>query len=152
MKIGVTATASMLAVNAAPLFGRDLGVTMTTSSARACRANCIDQNQYFCANEDFSEGVCCDTSDETCRQTGGMCSFDLASSGYEQSQYFICPFDTEICGLDRLIQVSDDQSAITVTNLGYANSSDFIFGQVCAYELLWPESSKDGDLLVVTAL
>ena len=88
-KIGETATASLLAaliawrpsyaasfanknqnaIAAADGSGhlRSLRVTMTTTSARACRSNCIDQNQFFCVSEDFEDGVCCDSSDETCR-------------------------------------------------------------------------------------
>ena len=32
---------------------RELKVTLTTSSGRACRANCLNKGQYFCASEDF---------------------------------------------------------------------------------------------------
>ena len=46
---------------------RHLKITQSSSSARACRSNCLDQGQFFCASQDFSAGVCCDTADETCR-------------------------------------------------------------------------------------
>ena len=115
---------------------RSMKVTMSTTSARACRANCIDQDQYFCVNEDFSEGVCCDNQEESCRISGGLCSFDLPANEYTQGHYFVCPFDSNICGEERVIAVSDDISEkAEITNLGLESADDFIFGQLCSYEL-----------------
>ena len=109
---------------------------MSTTSARACRANCIDQDQYFCVNEDFSEGVCCDNQEESCRISGGLCSFDLPANEYTQGHYFVCPFDSNICGEERVIAVSDDISEkVEITNSGLESADDFIFGQLCSYEL-----------------
>ena len=46
---------------------RQLRVTMSTTSGRACRSNCIDEGQFFCVSKDFQDGVCCDTTSENCR-------------------------------------------------------------------------------------
>ena len=132
---------------------RNMKVIMSTTSARACRANCIDQDQYFCANEDFSEGVCCDSQDESCRQSGGICSFDLPDEGYVQGHYFVCPFDKKICGEDRKVEISDDISEkVEITNLSHEETDDFIFGQLCSYELLWPESVVNENTMILKAV
>lgn len=32
-----------------------------------------------------------------------------------------------------------------------AKSSDFVFGQICAYEVKWPEEAVDNDVIVLKA-
>ena len=54
-------------------------VTMSTTSGRACRGNCIRQGHFFCATEKLDGGVCCDVAEESCRLGSGLCSFDMAS-------------------------------------------------------------------------
>ena len=66
--IGVTARAQLLVALLATYENAvNARVTMSTTSGRACRANCIDQGQFFCAADDFEDGICCDSSDEVCR-------------------------------------------------------------------------------------
>ena len=116
MRIGVTEKAQLLAALLATVSAR---VTMITTSGRACRANCIDQGQFFCAAEDFEVGICCDIADEVCRQGEfALCSFDIPQNVYLQSHYFACPYDTDICGPNRTIQVLDNGEGVEMTNLG----------------------------------
>ena len=82
-------------------------VTLSTTSGRACVANCIDKDLFFCASEDFREGLCCDSASEKCRfDPGGLCSFDQRQGGVEG--YLACPFERDICGQDREIELSAD--------------------------------------------
>jgi hypothetical protein len=40
---------------------------------------------------------------------------------------------------------------MVMTNSSVVNSSDFIFGQLCAYDLQWPESAVEGDKMYIKA-
>ena len=73
----------------------------------------------------------------------------------------MCPFDTDVCGASRTIQVSETdvvaaeseaEAEIVMTNLGNAKSSDFIFGQLCSYEVKWPKNAVYDDEIVLTAV
>ena len=79
-----------------------------------------------------------------------MCSFDMAA-GYTQGYYAVCPFDERVCGLNRVITVEPFGKEQTVTSVGNSRSSDFIFGQICSYEVVWPEQAQDGDHFIVGA-
>ena len=131
---------------------RDLRVTLTTASGRACRSNCLDQGLFFCGLADRSEGFCCD--DETsCRQSDTeVCTFDMASDGssYVLSQYQACPFVADVCGENRVVSPATD-TEVTMTSRDNPDSSDFIFGQLCAYEVQWPEGSVEEDKIFVIA-
>ena len=130
---------------------RSLAIVSSTASGRACRANCLDQGLYFCVASDHQSGVCCDKNDEECRQeNSGMCSFDI-SAGYSQGYYAVCPYDERVCGASRVITVEPLGSEQTVTSVGNPRSSDFIFGQLCSYEIVWPEQASDGDHFIIEA-
>ena len=117
-------------------------VTMQTGSGRACAANCIDKGGFFCANAGFTEGVCCDDSEETCRyDPNGLCSFDLQSV-----EYVACPYEPDICGESREVKLLADGNVLPLSNLGAQNGSNFLFSQLCTYELIWPA----GDAIELT--
>ena len=67
-------------------------------------------------------------------------------------RYSVCPFDPQICGSSRSIQLDESGSSTTITATGHAESADFIFGQVCNYELFWPETAKDKDQITVSVI
>ena len=71
-----------------------------TASGRSCVTNCIHRGDYFCAEADFSEGVCCSAQDQSCRLgLDGICSFDVDVG----NPYLACPFEPDVCGGGRLI-------------------------------------------------
>ena len=129
---------------------RQLAITSTTTNARRCAASCLDKAQYFCANQDFSQGVCCNLASEDCRQEDGICSFDIELSKTSLSRYSVCPFDTQVCGPNRTIQLDINGEAQAISSTGHAKSYDFIFGQLCSYELIWPEQGRSLDQIVLT--
>lgn len=127
-------------------------ITMQTTNGRACVTNCIDQGKFFCASADFQDGVCCEDADDLCRlDTSGLCSFDIPVELYPQSLYLACPFDENICGESRTVQVLANETSVSITSLENKNSNEFSFAQLCAYEVKWPQEATDGDELIFTA-
>ena len=52
-----------------------------------------------------------------------------------------------------MIAISDDISEkAEITNLGLESADDFIFGQLCSYELQWPESVVNENTMIVRAV
>ena len=98
--------------------------------------------------DDFQDGVCCDSTASNCRQDEtSICSFDLARSWYTQSHYFVCPFEESVCGPSHTIEPSAVETEAEITNLGQEKSANFIFGEVCSYQVKWPEGSVEGDTM-----
>jgi hypothetical protein len=73
----------------------------------------------------------------------------MAKDWYSMTQYQICPYDSNVCGPDRLVQVDADDITVTITSVGHKKSSDFVFGQVCNYEIVWPTEVKNYDKLLM---
>ena len=125
---------------------RELRVTLSTASGRACRANCLNKGHFFCVTDDFQDGVCCDSTASNCRQSEtSICSFDLARSWYTQSQYFVCPFEESVCGPSHTVELNAAGTEAEITNLGQEKSANFIFGEVCSYQVNWPAGSVEKD-------
>ena len=84
------------------------------------------------------------------------CSFDIAgTSGLEEdadvrpSEYIVCPFDARVCGAERNLILTEDGAEQELTSLDNPKSSDFIFGQVCSYEIEWPETASENDEIML---
>jgi len=50
------------------------------------------------------------------------------------------------------VEVGGDGNTVTLTSLGHEKSPDFIFGQLCNYEVVWPAEAKNDDKLFLTAM
>ena len=56
----------------------------------------------------------------------------------------MCPFDESICGPSRLILPEASGDVFYISASGNENSSNFIFGEVCSYQVEWPEEAVEG--------
>ena len=56
----------------------------------------------------------------------------------------MCPFDESVCGPSHLIYPEASGVEYFITASGNEKSTNFIFGEVCSYQLEWPEEAVEG--------
>ena len=81
----------------------------------------------------------------------GICSFDLPSDQeFTEMQNAVCPYKASICGDNRVVTPGLGGAEETITIVGNDNEEDYVFGQVCSYEVSWPAdtSQTDGQILL----
>lgn len=61
-----------------------------------------------------------------------------------------CPSDPNVCGPSHTLTPDADGNFVKVNLDDSTNAADFIFGQICNYEVVWPEGSEEADQLVIS--
>ena len=98
--------------------------------------------------------MCCKEEDE-CRdyqRDGYSCSYDIAFKSQSIGlDYWLCPFETDLCGENSSITITDDGSE---TEISHNNNDDFVYNSVCSYEVKLPssyEEESDFDSILIYA-